>query len=87
MDPIKPELTPNHAQFFNKQRHSPEPRVIGMIRVAGAQLVVEHHLTTLVRCFFEWLQVIMRSTRTAVETEQWQPIWALLARRPPGTKS
>jgi hypothetical protein len=78
MDPIKPKLTPNHAQLFNKQRHGPKPRVVGVIRVAGTQLVVEHHLTTLASRFFEWFKVIMSSTRTAVETEQWQPIWALL---------
>jgi hypothetical protein len=78
MDPIESKLTPNHAQFFNKQRYSPEPRVVGVIRVAGTQLVVEHHGTTFACRFFEWFQVVMSSTRTAVETEQWQPIWALL---------
>ena len=78
MDPIKPELTPDHAQFFNKQRHGPEPRIVRVIRVAGTQLVVKHNAPTLASRFFEWFKVIMSSTRTAVETEQWQPIWTLL---------
>jgi hypothetical protein len=41
-------------------------------------LVIEHNLAALVRRFFEWFQVIMGSTRTAVQTEQWQSIWAPL---------
>jgi hypothetical protein len=40
-------------------------------------LVVEHNLAALARRFFEWLQVVMRSTRTAVQAEQWQSIRAL----------
>jgi hypothetical protein len=78
MDAIKPKLTPNHTQFFNEQRYSPEPGIVWVIGVAGTQLVVKHNAATFASRFFEWFKIIMSSTRTAVETEQWQPIWALL---------
>ena len=78
MNLIETQGPSNHAQFFNEQRHGPKPWIVRMIRISGTQLVVEHNLSALTRRFFEWLQVVMGSTRTTVQTEQWQSIRALL---------
>ena len=78
MNLVETEFTPNDTQLFDEQWHGPQPWVVGVIGVAGTQLVVENHLTALASRFFKRLQVIMGSPRTAMQTEQGQSVRTLL---------
>jgi hypothetical protein len=75
---VETELTPNNTQLFDEQGHGPKLWVVWVIGVAGTQLVVENYLTTLASGFFKRFQIVMRAARTAMQTEQGQPVRTLL---------
>ncbi len=67
MDPVEPELAPDHVELVDERLDDPERIVIGQVGLATADLVVEEDLPASdFRKCLERLEIVVRSAGATV---------------------
>jgi hypothetical protein len=71
MDPLEAKSAANGHHLVEEELKRPELWVVGAVRAAAAQLVVEDDAAAALGEALERLEVVVRGSRTAVEAQEY----------------